>query len=245
VDSLFYTVDQTNTAVIENGVFHFKFWSSGPLMPGKGYTVYAWVSLTDALPAATPAGTDMPYFTASETPTLTVVDFSDCVTNILFPYVTTYTAGGTAAFSNFGTGLNISNTTVDPFTVGGAVAQSGTCTFTFYPATGSAVTYTTGTITAGSSVGFDAAATAKFKNSSGYAIAVCNFQNAYGYAFIYDNYGIGAPGVAQGYVAYVLPNPAFYHRSPAGDGLGETAIAPVNLNKFWEKLLLTGSYVVE
>jgi hypothetical protein len=87
--------------------------------------------------------------------------------------------------------------------------------------------------------------TAPFAGNTGYAIAICAFQNAYGFAEIYDNYGIGAPTATLGYLAYILPNPAFYHRSPAGDALGESAIAPYDINKYIEKLLMYGIQQVE
>jgi hypothetical protein len=74
---------------------------------------------------------------------------------------------------------------------------------------------------------------------AGYAIAVCDFQNAHGYAFI--TYALfGADGVAANYLADVLPSPQWYHRTPAGDLLGETAIAPYEINRYLEKLLLYG-----
>ncbi len=65
---------------------------------------------------------------------------------------------------------------------------------------------------------------------TGYAIAICGFQNAHGFAEIYDNYvnlATTGPTATLGYLADVLPDPAFYPRSPAGDLLGETAIAPL------------------
>jgi hypothetical protein len=91
--------------------------------------------------------------------------------------------------------------------------------------------YTTPSISAGGSFAFDVGATAKFQANTGYAIAICGFQNAHGFAEIYDNYinmATSGPTATLGYLADVLPDPAFYPRSPAGEGLGETAIAPLN-----------------
>jgi hypothetical protein len=183
-------------------------------------------------------------------PGLSVVDFNDCVTNLLFPYINTFNVAGTA-FSHFGTGIDFANTTWDPWNPlfdtanlyldehkGSAVPQSGSCTVYFYPANeGTTVIYTTPVISAGGSYAFDAAA-AGFKGKTGYAIAICGFQNAYGFAEIYDNWGVGDPTATLGYLAYILPNPAFYRRSPAGDGLGEEAIAPINMSRYWLKYFM-------
>jgi hypothetical protein len=260
-ESFFYTVNATNTGITEDGVFDFKLWSHGPLMPNQNYQIQATVSLTDNSPSTAPL--EMPYFTLAETPVVSVVDFEDCVTKLLFPYVNTFAAGGKSAFSNFGTGMVFANTTVDPFATtdasgnyiypdeakGSAVPQDGNCWVYFYPSNGSAPTvYPTANIMHGQTLIFDVAtATAgvvpPFANKQGYAIAVCNFQNAHGFAEIYDNYGIGDATATLGYLAEILPDPAFYHRSPAGDALGEGAIAPININKLILKLLMydTGS----
>jgi hypothetical protein len=104
-------------------------------------------------------------------------------------------------------------------------------------------TFTTPTIPSGGSWAFDVASSVPaFAGNTGYAIAICNFQNAYGFAEIYDNYGIAAPTATLGYNAYILPDPEFYHRNPAGKGYGESAIAPVNTKKLvdWLVWLLAG-----
>jgi hypothetical protein len=244
--SFFYMVNTSTGPTPKNAVFHFRIWSGA--LPAGLPSVTATVSLTDASPSTAPL--DMPYFTASETPVLSVADFSDCVTNLLFPYVNTFMAGGTAAFANFGTGIDFANTTMDPFgtssvpsvAAGSAVPQNGSCTVYLYPANVSVGTqvFTTANIPSGGSWAFDvASAVPGFAGNTGYAIAVCDFQNAYGFAEIYDNYGIGAPTATLGYEAYILPNPGLYPRSPAGDSLGESAIAPIDLNKKWEKYYIT------
>ena len=258
VQSFWYQVDSTNLAVIESANFGFKLSADGPLLPNQNYQITAQVSLTDENPSAAPA--EMPNFTYPETPIISVVEFKDCVTKLLFPYVNAY-QGGTSAFSSFGTGINVANTTVDPFALpysaqncptsiddgsglcypdearGSAVPQSGSCTFYFYPADESTMAvFTTPIISVGGSYAFDVGGNAAtFQGKTGYAIAVCNFQNAHGFAEIYDNYvnlATSGPTATLGYLADVLPDPAFYPRSPAGDGLGETAIAPININRF-------------
>jgi hypothetical protein len=247
--SFFYTVNTSSGPTAKNAVFHFRIWSGA--LPAGLPSITATVSLTDASPSEAPL--DMPYFTASETPVLTVVNFSDCVTNLLFPYVNTFLAGSAAgAFGNFGTGIDFANTTMDPFgtssvpsvAAGSAVPQNGSCTVYLYPAVVTVGTqvFTTANIPSGGSWAFDvASAVPGFAGNTGYAIAVCNFQNAYGFAEIYDNYGIGPPTATLGYEAYILPNPGLYPRSPAGDSLGESAIAPIDVNRMWEKYLITMS----
>jgi hypothetical protein len=260
-----YTVTATNTSAIEAADFGFYFWSKGPLPSGMGYSITATVALVDTAPPTTetsvgpPEGAssaDFPWFSGNEATGLTAVGFYDCVTNLLFPFINTFVGGGPNPFSNFGTGIDFANTTLDPFSnnpataKGSAVPQNGNCTVYFY-ATGGLVSgvevagplvmWTTPTINAGASYAFDVASMVKgFAGMTGYAIAICQFQNAYGFAEVFDNYGIAAPTATLGYFAYILPDPAFYRRSPAGDGLGEEAIAPININRYLLKLLLKG-----
>jgi hypothetical protein len=103
-------------------------------------------------------------------------------------------------------------------------------------------TIVTGTIMAGGTTVFDvASAQPKFKGKQGYGIAICDFENAYGYAEIYDNYDIGAPTATLAYLPYIIPNPGLYPRSPAGEGLGGSAIAPIDIDKSLRKFLLYGN----
>jgi hypothetical protein len=175
-----------------------------------------------------------------------VVDFSDCQTVLLYPYVTNATNYA------FDTALAVSNTTLDPFNVpppasgfpnlpptygkGSAVPQNGDCYFYVYAGGALAGTYDTGTIIAGSTDAFYLSKKVSASVTQGYAIAVCEFQNAHGFAIV-ENTAPGGVAWAN-YLADVLPDPAFYHRSPAGDMLGETAIAPWYLNKFFQYLLI-------
>ncbi len=236
VQSFWYKALTTNPLVIENAVFNFTLSSSGPLPLGLP-PITAIVSLTDLYPSsAPPTGADMPYFTLPEfTTPQNVVLFSDCVTNLLFPYVNCFSKRGDRdRCSHWGTGIDVANTTKDPFGLnpvtarGSAVPQAGSCTFYFYPSDGSApVVWTTPTIPSGGSYAFDVGSSAKgFLGKTGYAIAICGFQNANGYAFIGDNYGIGDSVEGTSYLPYVIPNPTFYPRTPAGAQLGEFAIAP-------------------
>jgi len=266
--AFWYMIESTSVSTIEWAWFGFHLWSQGPLMPNQNYQITAQVQLTDIEPTGYPitqpvSANDMPWFSLpEETPGFPVVDFYDCVTNLLFPYINTVQAGGTNVFNNFDTGMVFANTTWDPFALpsatcvpatgvnctyptmakGSAIPQNGSCTIYFYPHDGSTtVVYPTGTINAGNSLAIYADKTSGFVNNWGYAIAVCGFQNAYGFADIWDgsnNPLTVGPGTTLGYLAYILPNPGFYHRSPAGDGLGESAIAPYDINKKLEKYLM-------
>jgi hypothetical protein len=270
MEQFYYVVESTNTAVIEDFVLDYKLWSKGPLPPNKNYSIVMTLSLTDDFPSNAPS--EMPNFSIPENPQeLEVVDFTDCVTKLLFPYINIYQGSLAVPFAHFGTGIDIANTTWDPWNPkydtenqypdehkGSAVPQNGSCTFYFFPADETqSYVVSTPTISAGGSWAFDVAYTLAtqipgFKSfgfggggttpGTGYAIAVCGFQNAYGFAEIYDNYGgvvgTGSPGATLGYLAYILPNPAFYHRSPAGDALGEEAIAPINVNRMILRLLM-------
>jgi hypothetical protein len=118
-----------------------------------------------------------------------------CVTNLLFPYIT--------SVAGFDTGLAISSTSSDPF---GTSLQSGTCSLYWY---GAAFTGSTPTpvVTAGTTYTF---LTSQVLSNvaggfSGYMIAVCRFQYAHGFAFVSD---LGARNIAMGYLALVIPDPA-------------------------------------
>jgi hypothetical protein len=136
-------------------------------------------------------------------------------TYLLFTYVNTYVAGGSpSAFSRFGTGISISNTSMDPF---GTPQESGACTFYFYSG-GSSHQYTTPTIPAGGNYSFDVSSTVPgFAGSIGYAVADCDFRNAHGIALVYDNYGIGSPTSSYTTPALVLQIP----RPATNEGLGQ------------------------
>jgi len=118
-----------------------------------------------------------------------------CVTNLLFPYVT-------SAFG-FDTGIAISSTSTDPFLTS---AQSGTCTLNWY---GSAFTGSTSTPVINSGTVYTALTSATLSSVTGgfngYMIAQCRFQYAHGMAFITD---LGARNLAMGYLALVIPDPA-------------------------------------
>ncbi len=157
----------------------------------------------------------------------TVANISDCVTNMLFPFVTNQ--------NGYDTSFSIANTTSDDLAFGagaGATAQSGSCTMTLWPTTdttltsssplGSTVQYTTPTIPAGSVYAFSIGGNGTpLAGQTGYIITVCRFLNAHGFAFLTNGFAQAAgPQLSHGYLGLVLPNPVA-GRTAAG---GESAV---------------------
>jgi len=161
-----------------------------------------------------------------------------CTTNLLFPWV--------ANFAGLDTGLAISNTSDDPYNT---EPQAGTCEVNLYPTdtttnngvalTGPA-TITTSSIAPGSVWRSTMSGQTAFRGKAGYIIAICEFQYGHGFAFFTDNFGVGAPGTAQGYLALIIPDPEItqcddndraatsgtddtdgHCIAPAGEGLGQ------------------------
>jgi hypothetical protein len=155
----------------------------------------------------------------------TIATVSDCVTNLLFPYVTNQ--------SGYDTSYSIANTTSDDLAFGagaGATAQNGSCTLSLWPTSdptlssasplGTAVQYTTPTIPSGSVYAFSQSATT-FSGQSGYVIASCRFLNAHGFAFLTNGFAQSAgPQLSHGYLGLTLANPVNGTRSnSAGESL--------------------------
>jgi hypothetical protein len=137
-----------------------------------------------------------------------VTDFviNQCVTNLLFPFVTNQ--------AGFDTGMAISNTSRDPFSGNANRLQSGTCTINYYgnvngtQLTDSRPNTTTNPIGAGEHVAFTLSSGGTngltgLAGFQGYVIAQCRFQYAHGFAFITDG-PIGQARVAEGYLALVM-----------------------------------------
>jgi hypothetical protein len=129
---------------------------------------------------------------------------NQCVTNLLFPFVTNQ--------AGFDTGIAISNTSRDPFSNASGRVQNGTCTINYYGSTpggpAPAADTTTNPVNAGEQLlfvlssgggnGIDAV-----PGFQGYIIAQCRFQFAHGFAFVTDG-PIGQARVAEGYLALVM-----------------------------------------
>ena len=131
-----------------------------------------------------------------------VVQFVDCVTNLLFPWV------GSLPSFGYDTGIAVANTGYDvgaitPPTVG----DPGVIKFYFYPQTFGAAPVaptpvTTSVIVPGDTYAtpFSAFGAQKF----GYLIAVCDFRFGLGFAYITQGTIGGTLDTAQGYLALVL-----------------------------------------
>jgi hypothetical protein len=215
--TLVFTIDVTQTATTgSNEVILATFDAStaGTIALGSA-TVNAAVALTSAATA-----TQAPQFTTNTQATGgPVFGVSDCVTNLLFPWIVVDAPGGT-----YDTGMAIANTTADVFasTGGGAAAQSGTCTLTGFSMTdGSTVSTTTPTIVSGGTGAMVLSSVPAFAGFRGYVIAVCNFQDAHGFAFITQDNATPI-GTSQGYLGLVIPNPALSSRVAANGGKGES-----------------------
>ena len=152
----------------------------------------------------------------------TIATISDCVTNMMFPYVTNQ--------AGYDTSFSIANTTSDDLAFGagqGATAQSGSCTMSLWPTAdttlasssplGTASQYTTPTIPSGTLYAFSQSGTS-FSGQTGYVIAVCRFLNAHGFAFLTNGFAQSAgPQLSHGYLGLVLPNPITGRTSSNGE----------------------------
>jgi hypothetical protein len=153
------------------------------------------------------------------------VSVTRCVTYLLYPYL----AHG---FGGYDTGIAIANTTVDTgvFTGGlGANPQDGGAALYYFKsfATGGTaadpLVFPVSMIEAGNT--WAATMTMMngevpgFANSTGYMIAKCQFQNAHGYGYVAYQMGTSM-GVAQAYLALVIPDPATYRWMGYGFGPG-------------------------
>jgi hypothetical protein len=160
---------------------------------------YAANSNANAASSALP----IPRFIDNARPTNTFrVD--QCVTNLLFPFVTNQ--------AGFDTGIAISNTSRDPFSGNAGRVQAGTCTMNYYGATtggpAPSAQTTNADVAAGSTLAFVLSSGGGLgvtgtPNFQGYIIAQCRFQFAHGFAFITDG-PIGQARVAEGYIALVM-----------------------------------------
>lgn len=150
------------------------------------------VSVTLA-PRATVLTTAVPRFIGPIPFTSSGVTVTPCQTTLLFPFVSSMSAG-------YDTGVAISATSVDPF---GTLQQGGTCDMHYYA--GSATWADTSlTVPVGGEGHFLVSdPTLGHPGFQGYVIAVCNFAYAHGFAFIYDQSGTG---LSEGYVANVIGN---------------------------------------
>ncbi|MCU1235456.1 MAG: hypothetical protein JWP63_3423 [Candidatus Solibacter sp.] len=172
-------------------------------------------SFTASAGAAPSSTLSIPRFVSDASSARNIVVVQICRTILLYPYITNQ--------AGFDTGIEIANTSLDPFTTGGntTAAQSGSCRMTWYGGTTTAPTTPPGPSDTGAIAGgtiYVNTAQTLVPNFQGYMIAVCNFQYAHGFAFISD---IGARNLAMGYLAVVLNDPGTSARSNANTTTSE------------------------
>jgi len=210
-----FTVSGDSTATVEAATLNFNiglpgstagtFNGSSASLPAIGTTnsVVATVTLGPVQTSPVVA------FAANTQGTVTVATISDCVTNLLFPFVTNQ--------AGYDTSFSIANTTNDDLAFGanlGANPQSGTCTLSFWPTSdltqgtlGTATQLTTPSIPTGGVYAFSQSGTS-FSGQSGYMIAQCRFLNAHGFAFLTNGFAQAAgPQLSHGYLGLIIPNP--------------------------------------
>ena len=147
------------------------------------------------------------------------LNIAECVTYLLFPYITC------GAHADWDTGIAIANTTMDDGIFGlssGATAQSGAITMYAFPTgtktahnatdlgyTGEpTMTMLSGGLAAGDSIAMTCSSNAALAGMQGYAIVKAGFRHAHGMAFV-TNSASGAVDAVHGYVALVIPDPEF------------------------------------
>ena len=175
------------------------------------------------MPDTDPAATD---------PDGRILNFSQCVTYLLFPYL------NCGAYLNWTTAIAIANTTKDDGVFGlsgGAVEQSGSVVLHAFPRSIPAADGSSGrvpeamvvevatSLTAGDTVSFTCSQ-GMLAGFEGYAIAKAGFRHAHGVAIVLINAMQGASlDMANGYLALVIPDPEFGgQRAPAsGESLGQ------------------------
>jgi hypothetical protein len=190
--SVTYQVIQQNPAGIDSFKLpiYVAYTYTAPSTPNVGTVL---VSATYA-PTTALTSTQIPRFadTSVLTPLFTI---TACQTDLLFTFLTNQ--------AGFDTGIEIANTSADPF---GTANQNGTCTLNWYgtgPAAGTSTTTTS--VSAGGYYVTSISTVAP--GFQGYMIAVCNFQYGHGFAFITDGYGQPGKGLSQGYLASIIPTP--------------------------------------
>jgi len=236
-----FPVTNMDIGAPENVNLPFKFYSAGPInsagLPCVTAQVYKGPYNTTAVPRFKKVPENGPGSNlASQTP-LQVICFNNCETNLLFPFVINIGA--------WDTDIAISNTTMDPLATiganatppdlllekGGATPQNGSCMLYYYSGGTLAATFPSGPIVSGSTWAADLGASALIPGgASGYLWANCNFSQAYGYAAINYSFTLNN-GILADYLAVTIPDPEWSPRDMNGDGMGENAVTPVNVER--------------
>ena len=186
-----YDVDGTDTASTDNTVneewvnlpvtFAWKSGGDMPVVIGGGYVDVSFHPVSSA-GGVSFDDSKMPRFVASNDPVM-VVEIDDCITTLLFPFVTNK--------AEFDTGMVISNTS----------EEAGTCTIE-YSGADAPDNLMTGPVEGGEQ--WIAILSAISKGFQGYITATCGFRDAFGFAFLANGFGVGNPTAAQSYLAVCL-----------------------------------------
>ena len=183
-------------------------------LPGLGTVtvngMYAPISTVTKMSASAP----VPRFADNSSAT-TVVKLEQCVTNLLFPFVTNQ--------AGFDTGMVISNTSKDPFDTSN---EAGTCKINYYGDTNGGAAppaQTSAAVPAGDYLIWGLSSGGKFglaptQGFQGYIIAQCKFRWAHGFAFISD---YGNTKTAQGYLALIMDEPGLNRTDIVSESLGQ------------------------
>ena len=159
-------------------------WKSGGEMPvaiGGGYVDVSFHPVSSA-GGVSFDDSKMPRFVASNDPVM-VVEIDDCITTLLFPFVTNK--------AEFDTGMVISNTS----------EEAGSCTIA-YSGADAPDNLMSGPVEGGEQ--WIALVSGIAKGFQGYITATCGFRDAFGFAFLANGYGVGNPTAAQSYLAVCL-----------------------------------------
>ena len=192
---------------VESFGFSFTFASSGTtagtIVVGASTPPNSITSLQaqEYPPDVTPFSA-LPRFADPLRTAVDVIQFVDCVTNLLFPWV------GSLPDFGYDTGIAVANTGYDVGAISPAtVGDPGVIRFYFYPQTFGAAPVAPTPVTSSVIVPGD---TYAFPFSSfgaqkfGYLIAVCEFRFGHGFAYITQGTIGGTLDTAQGYLALVM-----------------------------------------
>ena len=196
---------------------------TGDIASGAGGIADIWGILSPVADDDTVLGTTLAYVkdpvTDPETDDGDFLNIAECVTYLLFPYITC------GAHADWDTGIAIANTTMDDGIFGlsaGATAQRGSVIMYAFPTgektehNATAMGYTgeptmamlSGGLAAGDSLAMTCSSNEMLAGMQGYAIVKAGFRHAHGMAFV-TNSASGAVDAVHGYVALVIPDPEF------------------------------------
>lgn len=198
----FYKVTGADNVATENKIVpvYFRRAAGGETGMAQVSVSYAPVSNVGV---ASPATVRVPRFTQTVDP-MTLITLAECSTTLLFPFVTNQ--------ANHDTGIAISNTSMDAF---GTDEIDAACTIHYFGNMGGENAAmpdsdTSNMIAAGEHLVFSLSAgnpemsISAVEGFQGYLMARCGFRFAHGLAFITNNFGIGTPSLAHGYLALVV-----------------------------------------